>query len=150
VDKDGEAHHSFAVFFRENEVDVNPKIWPFMEVCPLLWLGDVNYFTRDWHRAQRFDLFVRNIRGRDYIVWGSTHRSKADLQPFVYQYARKIFWVGPWVDDDVKLKELFAKKSAGLFQNFEEFKEKITKLEKFNALNPNVENSVLTIKDETK
>jgi len=144
---DGETYYNFAIFSRTNQVDFNPKIWKIMEEAQTLWLGDVNFWVRDYQRMQRFDIFVRNIRGRDQEVWGSTHRARADVQPFVYQYAKKIYWVGPFNDDDVKLKELYGKKSADLFGSFEEFSEKIRGLKKFNALDPNPEESVLTVKD---
>lgn len=149
--KSGEDFHvyNFAVFFREDEYEANPKIWQFMKNCPLLWLGDVNWWCAEYHRSQKFMVFCRNIRGRDQTVWGSTHRTKADLNPLIYQYARRIYWVGPFTDDDAKLKELWGKKSAGLFNSFEEFSEKIRSLVPFDALNPNDEKSVLLIKDQT-
>lgn len=143
--------YNFAVFFRKDydAIDVNPKIWPLMYKAPTLWLGDINYWARDWHRWQRFDVFMRDIRGRDQLVMGSTHKAKADIPPVAYEYARKIYWVGPFADDDTKLQVLFGKKSAGLFTDIEDFREKITSLEKFDWANPNPDRSVLTIKDQT-
>jgi hypothetical protein len=146
---DDHAYYHFAVFFRKNQYEANPKLWPFMEYCPTLWLGDVNYWCADWHRGKRFELFIRDIRGRDQLVYGSTHRSKADLPPVVFQYARKIYWVGPFTDDKPQLMTLYGKKSAGLFGSVEEFEDKIRNLEKFDYANPNPDRSVLTIKDET-
>jgi hypothetical protein len=149
--KTGNDYHiyQFAVFSTEDAYEANPKIWGLMKRAPLLWLGDVNWWCAEYHRMQKFIVLCRNIRGRNQIVWGSTHRTKADLNPLVYQYARRIYWVGPFADEDIKLKELYGKKSAGLFSSFEEFNYKIRGLEKFNALDPNPERSVLIIKDET-
>ena len=146
---DGQAYYHFAIFFRKNHYENNPALWPLMEYAPTLWLGDVNFWCNEWHRSKRFELFIRDIRGRDQLVLGSTHRSKADLPPVVYQYARKIYWVGPFAGGKPELTELYNKKSAGLFGSIDELEEKLSVLEKFDYANPNPDQSVLTIKDET-
>lgn len=147
---DDQAYYHFAIFFRKHQEEANPKIWPLMEYIPTLWLGDVNYWCNDWYRSKKFVLFLRDIRGRGQLVYGSTHRTKADLPPVVFQYARKIYWVGPFADNKPQLTELFGKKSAGLWESMHEFEEKIRGLEPFDYSNPNPDRSVLTIKDETR
>ncbi len=140
--------HRIMIRFREGE-DVNPKIFNLFKCIPNIWLGDVNYWFTDWHRGQAFkNYFLRYIRGRDQLVYGSTHFVTGDVLPVVSQYARQIIWVGPFADRPERAKDLYGLKSAGMFPDFNYFEAKLRGLEKFQWNHPNPEMSILLIKDE--
>lgn len=140
--------YHFAIWCRKGQKEFNPKIWEIMDKAPTLWLGEINYWgdLSEYDRKNDFVAWCRDIRGRDQLVLGSTHRSRADVPPIIYEYARKLHWVGKFSGTPTQAKELYDK-THGRFDSFEEFDEKIRRLVKFNALKPNPEESILTIKD---
>jgi hypothetical protein len=125
----------------------NPQLWQFLRHvnCPIL-IDDAGSVVDGWHQVQAFKKWLRHVRKRGQKVIITTHRTKDDLPPLAYTYAKKICYVGPTDFDEVK--NVYGKRDVGkASMTLEEFYERIKILKPFDYRAKNELESVFVVKD---
>ena len=142
-----EIGESFAIYYKHD----NPRIFDFMGRVQLLWVDEISYFKKDKKMLNRLDWWSRNIRSRHQVVMANTHRAGGDVPDVLYSNSRLLRWVGPCSLSPQQLSILYGVKSVNCMPGveFEEFRARIQALKPYKWDDPNVEESVLVIKDMT-